>query len=50
MSQASKITLGATSLFAVGTIIFVHFQQKAEQAVRFLSSDPTEHLAWHIIV
>lgn len=36
MSQASKITLGATSLFAVGTIIFVHFQQKAEKSVRLL--------------
>ncbi|KJZ77405.1 hypothetical protein HIM_03129 [Hirsutella minnesotensis 3608] len=32
MSRASKLTLGATSLFAVGTIVFVHFQQKAEQA------------------
>lgn len=45
MSQASKITLGATSLFAIGTIVFVHFQQKAEQTVRFLPSDPKEHLA-----
>lgn len=25
--------MGATSLFAVGTIIFVHFQQKAEKMV-----------------
>ncbi|KAI0018659.1 hypothetical protein F4780DRAFT_750495 [Xylariomycetidae sp. FL0641] len=31
MSQASKITLGATSLAAVGTVIFVHFQQKFEK-------------------
>lgn len=28
MSQASKLTLGATSLFALGTVIFVHFQQQ----------------------
>lgn len=34
MSRASKLTLGATSLFAVTTIFCVHFQQKAEQAVR----------------
>jgi len=32
MSRASKLTLGATSLFAVTTIVFVHFQQRAEQA------------------
>ncbi|KAM4065912.1 PET assembly of cytochrome c oxidase, mitochondrial domain-containing protein [Hirsutella rhossiliensis] len=32
MSRASKLTLGATSLFALGTIAFVHFQQNAEQA------------------
>lgn len=36
MSQASKLTLAGTSLFAVGTILFVHFQQNAEQAVCFL--------------
>jgi protein PET117 len=34
MSRASKITLAATSAFAVTTIVFVHFQQKAEKAVR----------------
>ncbi|RDA95557.1 hypothetical protein CP533_1205 [Ophiocordyceps camponoti-saundersi (nom. inval.)] len=33
MSRASKLTLGATSLFAAATVVFVHFQQKAEQAV-----------------
>ncbi|ODA83022.1 hypothetical protein RJ55_01531 [Drechmeria coniospora] len=32
MSRASKLTLGATSLFAACTIGFVHFQQKYEQA------------------
>ncbi|PFH56637.1 hypothetical protein XA68_16205 [Ophiocordyceps unilateralis] len=32
MSRASKLTLGATSLFALSTVVFVHFQQKAEQA------------------
>ncbi|KAF7552367.1 hypothetical protein G7046_g7429 [Stylonectria norvegica] len=31
MSRASKLTLGATSLFAVGTIVLVHFQQQAEK-------------------
>lgn len=33
MSQASKLTLGATSLFALSTVFFVHFQQRAEKAV-----------------
>ncbi|KAJ6443554.1 hypothetical protein O9K51_04733 [Purpureocillium lavendulum] len=32
MSRASKLTLGATSLFAAATIVLVHFQQKVEQA------------------
>ncbi|KAK0666059.1 hypothetical protein QBC41DRAFT_231463 [Cercophora samala] len=31
MSQASKLTLLGTSLFALGTVVFVHYQQKAEQ-------------------
>ncbi|KAK3192857.1 hypothetical protein K4F52_001214 [Lecanicillium sp. MT-2017a] len=31
MSRASKMTLLGTSLFAMSTIVFVHFQQKAEQ-------------------
>ncbi|KAH0494822.1 hypothetical protein TgHK011_008407 [Trichoderma gracile] len=31
MSSASKISLAATSLFTAGVIVFVHFQQKAEQ-------------------
>jgi PET assembly of cytochrome c oxidase, mitochondrial len=37
MSTASKITLGATTLFAAGVIVFVHYSQKVEQAVRSLS-------------
>ncbi|TQS33717.1 hypothetical protein Golomagni_05927 [Golovinomyces magnicellulatus] len=32
MSRASKLTLLGTSMFAVGTVTFVHYQQKAEQA------------------
>ena len=35
MSRASKITLGATSLFALSTVLIVHFQQKAERSVSF---------------
>ncbi|KAK4654174.1 hypothetical protein QC762_401690 [Podospora pseudocomata] len=31
MSKASKFTLLGTSLFALGTVVFVHYQQKAEQ-------------------
>ncbi|KAI1633360.1 cytochrome c oxidase assembly protein [Biscogniauxia mediterranea] len=31
MSRASQLTLFGTSMFAVGTIIFVHFQQKFEK-------------------
>ncbi|KAL2143323.1 hypothetical protein VTI28DRAFT_10566 [Corynascus sepedonium] len=31
MSRASKLTLLGTSLFALSTVVFVHFQQKAEQ-------------------
>ncbi|PSR82450.1 hypothetical protein BD289DRAFT_483837 [Coniella lustricola] len=30
-SRGSKIALASTSLFAVSTIIFVHFQQQAEK-------------------
>ena len=33
MSRASQLTLAGTSLFAVGTIIMVHFQQKFEKQV-----------------
>ena len=32
-SRGSKIALAGTSLFAVTTIIFVHFQQQAEKSV-----------------
>ncbi|KAF2276955.1 uncharacterized protein EI97DRAFT_364816, partial [Westerdykella ornata] len=32
MSRASKITLAATSLGAVGIVIFVHYAQRAEKA------------------
>ncbi|KAL1841540.1 hypothetical protein VTJ49DRAFT_6969 [Mycothermus thermophilus] len=31
MSRASKLTLLSTSLFAVGTVAFVHWAQKADQ-------------------
>ncbi|KAK3998167.1 hypothetical protein QBC44DRAFT_653 [Cladorrhinum sp. PSN332] len=31
MSRASKLTLMGTSLFALGTVYFVHWQQKTEQ-------------------
>ncbi|KAI0596180.1 cytochrome c oxidase assembly protein [Biscogniauxia sp. FL1348] len=31
MSRASQLTLFGTSMFAVSTIIFVHFQQKFEK-------------------
>jgi PET assembly of cytochrome c oxidase, mitochondrial len=34
MSRAAKLTLTGTSLFAVGTIVFVHYAQQAEKAVR----------------
>lgn len=33
MSAASKATLAATSLSAIGIIIFVHYGQKVEKAV-----------------
>ncbi|KAL8681332.1 MAG: hypothetical protein Q9186_002541 [Xanthomendoza sp. 1 TL-2023] len=32
MSRASKLTLAGTSLFAVGTIFFVHYGQQNEKA------------------
>ncbi|KAK4133939.1 hypothetical protein BT67DRAFT_442444 [Trichocladium antarcticum] len=31
MSRAAKLTLTGTSLFALSTVVFVHYQQKAEQ-------------------
>lgn len=33
MSRAAKLTLLGTSLFAAGTIVFVHYAQTAEKAV-----------------
>lgn len=38
MSRASKLTLLGTSLFAVSTVVFVHFQQQAEKAVSSVPS------------
>ncbi|KAI1006782.1 hypothetical protein K3495_g1434 [Podosphaera aphanis] len=32
MSLASKLTLAGTSLFAISTIIFVHYAQSAEKS------------------
>jgi protein PET117 len=37
------MTLLGTSLFAMSTIVFVHFQQKAEQDVR---TSPITELTW----
>lgn len=34
MSQASKLTLAGTSLFALSTVFFVHYYQQAEKSVR----------------
>lgn len=34
MSRAAKLTLAGSSLFALGTIIFVHYTQQVEKAVR----------------
>ena len=34
MSRASKLTLAATSLGAVGIVIFVHYSQRAEKTVK----------------
>ncbi|KAE9375518.1 hypothetical protein N431DRAFT_463600 [Stipitochalara longipes BDJ] len=32
MSRTAKLTLAGTSLFAIGTIVFVHHAQQAEKA------------------
>jgi len=32
MSRAAKLTLTGTSLFAIGTIVVVHYTQQAEKA------------------
>ena len=34
MSTAAKLTLATTTVGAIGIVIFVHWQQKADQAVR----------------
>lgn len=39
-SRGSKIALAGTSLFAVTTIVFVHFQQQAEKNVRNPATQP----------
>lgn len=36
MSRAAKLTLAGTSLFAIGTVAFVHYAQTAEKAVYLL--------------
>ena len=33
MSRAAKLTLAGTSLFAIGTVFFVHYSQQAEKTV-----------------
>jgi translation initiation factor 2B subunit (eIF-2B alpha/beta/delta family) len=38
MSRAAKLTLTGTSLFAIGTIFFVHHAQQAEKAVCLCAS------------
>jgi hypothetical protein len=38
MSRASKLTLLGTSLFAAGTVVFVHFQQQWEKDVSLQST------------
>ena len=37
MSAKAKLTLGASVLFATGTIWFVHYNQQAERNVREFS-------------
>lgn len=36
MSTAAKATLATTTLSAIGIVFFVHYQQKADKAVRTL--------------
>lgn len=36
MSRQAKLTLLGTSAFALGTVVFVHWQQKYEQEVRHI--------------
>lgn len=41
MSRAAKFTLAGTSLGAIGIVYLVHYQQKAEKAVRILNEQST---------
>ena len=36
MSRAAKITFAGTMSMAIGIVIFVHYGQQAEQAVRII--------------
>ncbi|KAK5170938.1 uncharacterized protein LTR77_004082 [Saxophila tyrrhenica] len=36
MSTKAKVTLATTTLAAIGTVVFVHYQQKADQAAMHL--------------
>lgn len=46
MSSAAKLTLAGTTLSAIGVVLFVHWQQTADKAVRWLSLYPTTHPIW----
>ena len=41
MSRAARLTLAATSLSAIGIVVFVHYAQTAEKAVSALISMST---------
>ena len=47
MSTAAKLTLGGTIVSAIGIVIFVHRQQKIDQAVRELQDWPK---SWYILL
>lgn len=34
MSTVAKLTLASTAVSAIGVVVFVHYAQRAEQAVR----------------
>lgn len=46
-SRGSKIALASTSLFAVSTIVFVHFQQQAEKTVQAPPPSPFLSIFFH---
>lgn len=46
-SRGSKIALASTSLFAVSTIVFVHFQQQAEKTVQAPPPPPFLSIFFH---